>query len=208
MFSLSQDFHNSDIFEMLGDFFGSLPELLRWLLESALPSLLWLIPTALVIAALVFLKLNLDVIMERKTAIREISRFSADIKTSAIKSIFDKSDKPDILIITPQGKRFAIKFFHNTKKHMNICLTGGENALISKNNIDIRASDKHTKSIRFPIDTVSADYQKIILLSPSASKLTYVKPNGEVAEVRDGDTVFGVRFATRGTLVRFLESNK
>lgn len=208
MFLLAQDFHNSDIFEMLGDFFGSLPELLRWLLESALPSLLWLIPTALAIAVLVFLKLNLDVIMERKTAIREISRFSADVKTSALKSIFDKSDKPDILIITPQGKRFAIKFFHNTKKHMNICLTGGEDALISKNNIDIRSSDKHTKSIRFPIDTVSADYQKIILLSPSASKLTYVKPNGEVAEVRDGDTVFGVRFATRGTLVRFLESNK
>ena len=193
---------------MLGDFFGSLPELLRWLLESALPSLLWLIPTALAIAVLVFLKLNLDVIMERKTAIREISRFSADVKTSALKSIFDKSDKPDILIVTPQGKRFAIKFFHNTKKHMNICLTGVEDALISKNNIDIRSSDKHTKSIRFPIDTVSADYQKIILLSPSASKLTYVKPNGEVAEVRDGDTVFGVRFATRGTLVRFLESNK
>ena len=193
---------------MLGDFFGSLPELLRWLLESALPSLLWLIPTALAIAVLVFLKLNLDVIMERKTAIREISRFSADVKTSAIKSIFDKSNRPDILIITPQGKRFAIKFFHNTKKHMNICLTGVEDALISKNNIDIRSSDKHTKSIRFPIDTVSADYQKIILLSPSASKLTYVKPNGEVAEVRDGDTVFGVRFATRGTLVRFLESNK
>lgn len=193
---------------MLGDFFGSLPELLRWLLESALPSLLWLIPTALAIAVLVFLKLNLDVINERKTAIREISHFSADIKTSAIKSIFDKSDKPDILIITPQGKRFAIKFFHNTKKHMNICLTGGEDALISKNNIDIRSSDKHTKSIRFPINTVSADYQKIILLSPSASKLTYAKPNGEVAEVRDGDTAFGVRFATRGTLVRFLESNK
>lgn len=208
MFSLSQDFHNSDIFEMLGDFFGSLPELLRWLLVSALPSLLWLIPTALAIAVLVFLKLNLDVINERKAAIREISRFSADVKTSALKSIFDKSDKPDILIITPQGKRFAIKFFHNTKKHMNICLTGGENALISKNNIDIRSGDKRTKSIRFPINTVSADYQKIILLSPSASKLTYVKPNGEVAEVRDGDTVFGVRFATRGTLVRFLESNK
>ena len=191
---------------MLGDFFGSLPELLRWLLESALPSLLWLIPTALAIAVLVFLKLNLDVINERKAAIREISHFSADIKTSAIKSIFDKSNRPDILIITPQGKKFAIKFFHNTKKHMNICLTGGEDALISKNNIDIRSSDKHTKSIRFPINTVSADYQKIILLSPSASKLTYVKPNGEVAEVRDGDTVFGVRFATRGTLVRFLES--
>ena len=206
MFYLSKDFQNSDIFEMLGDFFRSIPELLRWLLESALPSLLWLIPLALVIAVLVFLKLNLDVIKERKAAIREISRFSADIKTSALKSIFDKSDRPDILIITPQCKKFAIKFFPNTKKHMNICLTDGENALISKNNIDIRAIDKHTKSIHFTIDTLSADYQKITLFSPSASKLTYVKPNGEVAEVRDGDTVFGVRFATRGTLVRFFES--
>ena len=47
MFYLTQDFHNSDIFEMLGDFFGSLPELLMWLLESALPSLVWIIPTIL-----------------------------------------------------------------------------------------------------------------------------------------------------------------
>ncbi len=205
MFSLTQDFQNSDIFEMLGDFFGSLPELLGWLMESALPSLLWLIPTALAISVLVFLKLNLDVIKERKAAIRELSRFSADVKTSAIKSIFDKSDKPDILIFSPKGKKYAIKFFPNSKKRMNICITDGENAFISKNNIDVRESDKRTKSISFPIDTVSADYEKIILLSPSAAKLTYVKPNGETAEVRDGDTVFGVRFATKGTLVRFLE---
>lgn len=103
MFYLSKDFQNSDIFEMLGDFFRSIPELLQWLLESALPSLLWLIPLALVIAVLVFLKLNLDVIKERKAAIREISRFSADIKTSALKSIFDKSDRPDFLRSTASG---------------------------------------------------------------------------------------------------------
>ncbi len=88
---------------------------------------------------------------------------------------------------------------------MNICITDGENALISKNIIDVRAKDNRAKSVSFPIDTVSADYEKIILLSPSAAKLTYVKPNGEVAEVRDGDSVLGVRFATKGTLVRFLE---
>ena len=57
MFYLTQDFHNSDIFEMLGDFFGSLPELLMWLLEAALPSLVWIIPTILAVFLLVFLKL-------------------------------------------------------------------------------------------------------------------------------------------------------
>lgn len=205
MFSLAQDFHNSDIFEMLGDFFGSLPELLGWLLGESASSLVWLIPTVLAILLLVFLKLYLDIIKERKSAIRELSRFSADVKTSPIKSIFNKGDKPDILIISPKGIKFAIKFFPNTKKRMNICITDGENALISKNIIDVRAKDNRAKSVSFPIDTVSADYEKIILLSPSAAKLTYVKPNGEIAEVRDGDTVFGVRFATKGTLVRFLE---
>ena len=205
MFSLAQDFHNSDIFEMLGDFFGSLPELLGWLLGESASSLVWLIPTVLAISLLVFLKLYLDIIKERKSAIRELSRFSADVKTSAIKSIFNKGDKPDILIISPKGRKFAIKFFPNTKKRMNICITDGENALISKNIIDVRAKDNRAKSLSFPIDTVSADYEKIVLLSPSAAKLTYVKPNGEIAEVRDGDTVFGVRFATKGTLVRFLE---
>lgn len=72
MFYLTQDFHNSDIFEMLGDCFGSLPELLMWLLESALPSLVWIIPTILAVFLLVFLKLYLDVIKERKSAIREL----------------------------------------------------------------------------------------------------------------------------------------
>jgi len=205
MFYLTQDFHNSDIFEMLGDFFGSLPELLMWLLESALPSLVWIIPTILAVFLLVFLKLYLDVIKERKSAIRELSRFSADIKISAIKSLFNKSDKPDVLIISPKGQKFAIKFFTNTKKRMNICIIDGENALISKNNINAKSSDDNAKKISFPIDTVSADYEKIVLFSPSAAKLTYVKPNGEVAELRDGDIAFGVRFSTKGTLIRFLE---
>ena len=92
MFSLAQDFHNSDIFEMLGDFFGSLPELLGWLLGESASSLVWLIPTVLAISLLVFLKLYLDIIKERKSAIRELSRFSADVKTSAIKSIFNKGE--------------------------------------------------------------------------------------------------------------------
>lgn len=205
MFKLAYDFQNSDIFEMLGEFFGSLPELLGWLLKSVLPSLIWIIPTILAVFLLVFLKLYLDVIKERKSAIRELSRFSADIKTSAIKSLFNKNNKPDILIISPKGKKFAIKFFPNTKKRMNICIIDGENALISKNNIDAKSSDDHAKKISFPIDTVSADYDKIVLLSPSAAKLTYVKPNGEIAELRDCDVAFGVRFATRGTLIRFLE---
>ena len=205
MFSLAQDFHNSDIFEMLGDFFGSLPELLMWLLEAALPSLVWIIPTILAVFLLVFLKLYLDVIKERKSAIREISRFSADIKTSAIKSLFNKNDKPDILIISSKGKKFAIKFFPNTKKRMNICIIDGENALISKNNINAKSNDDNAKKITFSIDTVSADYEKIVLFSPSSAKLTYVKPNGEVTELRDGDIAFGVRFSTKGTLIRFLE---
>ena len=88
---------------------------------------------------------------------------------------------------------------------MNICIIDGEDALISKNNINAKSSDDNAKKISFPIDTVSADYEKIVLFSPSAAKLTYVKPNGEVAELRDGDIAFGVRFATKGTLIRFLE---
>ena len=206
MFYLTQDFHNSDIFEMLGDFFGSLPELLMWLLEAALPSLVWIIPTILAVFLLVFLKLYLDVIKERKSAIREISRFSADIKTSAIKSLFNKNDKPDVLIISSKGKKFAIKFFPNTKKRMNICIIDGENALISKNNINAKSNDDNAKKITFSIDTVSADYEKIVLFSPSAAQLAYVKPNGEVAELRDGDIAFGVRFSTKGALIRFLEN--
>ena len=205
MINLAHDFQNSDIFEMLGDFFGSLPELLGWLLGESASSLIWLVPTVLAITLLVFLKAYLDVIKERKTAIRELSRFSADVKTSASKSIFNKSDKPDILIITSKGRKFAIKFFPNIKKRMNICITDGEKALISKNNIDIKSSDNRAKKVSFPIDTISTDYEKIVLLSPSAAKLTYIKPNGEVAELRDGDVAFGVRFATKGSLVRFLE---
>ncbi len=208
MFNLAYDFQNSDVFEMLGDFFGSLPELLGWLLKSALPSLVWIVPTILAIFLLVFLKLYLDVIKERKSAIRELSHFSADVKINAIKSLFNKNDKPDILIISPKGSKFAIKFFPNTKKRMNICIINGENALISKNNIDVKSSDNRAKKSSFPIDTVSSDYEKILLLSPPAAKLTYVKPNGEIAELRDGDVAFGVRFATRGTLIRFLEEKQ
>ncbi len=205
MFRLAYDFQNSDIFEMLGDFFGSLPELLGWLLGESASNFVWLIPTAIAIALLVFLKMYLDVIKERKSAIRELSCFSADVKTTAIKSLFNKNDKSDILIISQKGKKFAIKFFRNIKKRMYICIIDGENAFISKNNIDVKSNDNRAKKISFPIDTVSADYEKIILLSPSVAKLTYVKPNGEVAEVRDGDSVFGIRFATKGTLVRFFE---
>ncbi len=225
MFMLAQDFQNSDIFGMLGDFFQSLPDLLWWLLQATASNLFWLIPTVLAVFTLVFLKLYLDVLKERRTAIRELSLFGADIKITALKSLFNKNDKPDVLLISPKGKKFAVKFFPNTKKRMNICIFGAENAIVSKNNISINGSDiiklggemnaeeiaKNTandiraKSVCFPIDTVSADYEKILLLSPSASKITYVKPSGDVAEVRDGDVVFGVRFATKGTLVRFFE---
>ena len=207
MFNLAYDFQNSDIFGMLGDFFASLPELLVWVWDSVLPNLLWIIPTVIAVFILVFLKLYLDVIKERNSAIRELVRFSADIKTTSIKSLFNNNNKPDALIISPKGKKFAIKFFPNTKKRMNICIVDGENALISKNNIDVKSSDNRTKKISFSINTASSDYEKIVLFSPSAYKLTYLKPNGEVAELRDGDTAFGVRFATKGTLMRFFEAN-
>ncbi len=225
MFVLAQDFQNSDIIGMLGDFFKSLPELLWWLLKATASNLFWLLPTVLAIFTLVFLKLYLDVLKERRAAIREFSLFGADIKITALKSLFNKNDKPDVLLISPKGKKFAVKFFPNTKKRMNVCVLGAENAIVSKNNISVNgsdiiklggeknadeiakktANDSHAKAVRFPIDTISADYEKILLLSPSASKITYVKPSGDVAEVRDGDVIFGVRFATKGTLVRFFE---
>lgn len=205
MFNLAYDFQNSDIFEMLGDFFESLPDLLIFLLESVLPNLVWIIPTVISIFFIVFLKLYLDIIKERKNALRRLAHFSADLKIGAIKSLFNKNDKPDALIISPKGKKYAIKFFPNTKKRMNVCILDGENALISKNNIDVHADNTGAKKLTFPIDTISEDYEKIILLSPSAAKLTYIKPNGEVAELRDGDIAFGIRFSTKGTLIRFLE---
>ena len=225
MYMLAQDFQNSDIIGMLRDFFENLPDFLWWLIQVTASNLFWLIPTVLAIFTLVFLKLYLDVLKERRAAIRELSALGMDIKTTALKSLFNKTDKPDILFVSPKGKKFAVKFFPNTQKRINICIFDAENAVVSKNNISINgndiiklggennaeeiakktANDVRAKAVRFPIDTASADYEKIFLFSPSASKITYVKPSGDVAEVRDGDAVFGVRLATKGTLVRFFE---
>ena len=224
MYHLVADFGNTNIFEMLGEFFKSLPELLLWLLMAFASNLYWIIPAVLIIAVLVWVKLYAEVYKERKAFIRELSKWNAEIKTSAFASLFAKKDSSDIILTSTKGKKLALKFFPCTKKRMNVHFFDAENCIVSQNVIQIDgreitglggeqnakaisekiSRDTRTKALNLSFKAYN-ECEKVLIFIPSASKITYVKPSGDVIEIRDGDNVFGIKLTSKGTFIRFLE---
>lgn len=228
MFHLVSDFGNTNIFEMIWEFIKSLPEFLWWLLNAVVSNLYWVIPAVLAVLLIIWVKLYLEIFKERKAFLTEVARSGAEIKTTALKTLFSKSGNPDVFVNLPSGKCLAVKFFPSKKKRSYIHFFSSEHCILSKNSFTINgkevielggegksdeistqlASSTHSDKIDLKFEASEGEYEKVFVLIPSASRITYVKHSGDTVELRDGDSVFGIRVFNKGTFMRYIDKNE